>query len=44
MFEKEAEKWVKNNLHSTEEDYTKPFNTVQSPAITRVITMQKNII
>jgi len=25
MFEKEAEEWVKNNLHSTEEDYIKAF-------------------
>ena len=25
MFEKEAEEWVENNLHSTEEDYTKAF-------------------
>ena len=25
MFEKEAEKWVENNLHSTEEDYIKAF-------------------
>lgn len=25
MFEKEAEKWVENNLHSTEEDYVKAF-------------------
>ena len=25
MFEKEANKWVENNLHSTEEDYIKAF-------------------
>ena len=25
MFEKEAEEWVENNLHSTEEDYIKAF-------------------
>ena len=25
MFEKEAEKWVEKNLHSTEEDYIKAF-------------------
>ena len=25
MFEKEAEEWVVNNLHSTEEDYNKAF-------------------
>ena len=25
MFEKEAKKWVENNLHSTEEDYIKAF-------------------
>lgn len=25
MFEKEAEEWIKNNLHSTEEDYIKAF-------------------
>ena len=25
MFEKEADKWVENNLHSTEEDYIKAF-------------------
>lgn len=25
MFEKEAEKWVENNLHNTEEDYIKAF-------------------
>ena len=25
MFEKDAEEWVKNNLHSTEEDYIKAF-------------------
>lgn len=25
MFEKEAEEWVKNNLHSTEEDYIKAY-------------------
>ena len=25
MFEKEAEKWIENNLHSTEEDYIKAF-------------------
>jgi len=25
MFEKEAEEWVKNNLHSKEEDYIKAF-------------------
>ena len=25
MFEKEAEKWVENNLHSTEEDYIRAF-------------------
>jgi hypothetical protein len=25
MFKKEAEKWVENNLHSTEEDYIKAF-------------------
>ena len=25
MFEKEAEKWVENNFHNTEEDYIKAF-------------------
>ena len=25
MFEEKAEKWVKDNLHSTEEDYNKAF-------------------
>ena len=25
MFEKEAEEWVENNLHSTEEDYIEAF-------------------
>lgn len=25
MFEKEAEDWIKNNLHNTEEDYIKAF-------------------
>ena len=25
MFEEKAEEWVKNNLHSTEEDYIKAF-------------------
>ena len=25
MFDKEAEKWVENNLHNTEEDYIKAF-------------------
>lgn len=25
MFDKEAEEWVKNNLHSTEEDYIKAY-------------------
>ena len=25
MFEKEAEEWVKNNLHNAEEDYIKAF-------------------
>ena len=25
MFEKEAEKWVENNFHNTEEDYIKSF-------------------
>ena len=25
MFEKEAEDWIKNNLHSKEEDYIKAF-------------------
>ena len=25
MFEKDAERWVENNLHSTEEDYIKAF-------------------
>lgn len=25
MFEKEAEEWVENNLHSTEEDYIKAY-------------------
>lgn len=25
MFEKKAEEWVENNLHSTEEDYIKAF-------------------
>lgn len=25
MFEKDAEKWVENNLHNTEEDYIKAF-------------------
>ena len=25
MFEKEAEEWIKNNFHSTEEDYIKAF-------------------
>ena len=25
MFDKEAEKWVENNLHNTEEDYIKAY-------------------
>lgn len=37
MFEKEAEEWVKSNLHNTEEDYIKAFKDGAETALRKVV-------